>query len=195
MKANGFAGNSDEELKIHRAVIIVLMEPKKDKTEISPASIFVLEEKKQPIGPFNVPFFYQISGVGNPNINLRCRQIKIPGIIYDGTDISMVKVGDLISITNTGSTVVETTNPTLFLSALLLSPPNQYLIDSPNKTTLTPSENIQLKLNEIAFIEISWNPQSEEEQQHIVAKFTFNQGDRQIYASCEVQPILVTPLP
>ncbi len=163
------------------------MGPKTSETSPQPSRISVLTEKNQPIGSFDVPFFYQISEAGNPNTDPCCHQIRIPDIINDGTDISMIRVGDLIFITNTGSTVVETTS---FKFAKISDPD-----DSPNETTLTPGKNIQLKPDETALVEISWDSQSEnEEQRHIVARFIFNQNNQQIYASCKVQPIPVTPL-
>jgi hypothetical protein len=144
-------------------------------------TVFILEGQSQAMGPFKDSTPYQISGIGNPEIDPHAHQIRIPGIIFDQTDISMVIGVRSVFFINTGKTPVEATG---FNS--IRTPKIENL---PHQTTLNPYESIGFRINKSSTAQVSWNSQQEGGEQHVVVRFTFDQKGQQIHGSYESQPV------
>lgn len=142
--------------------------------------VFVLDSTEQPIGPFADSTPYQISGIGNPNTDPRYHQIRLP-TEFDQTDITLTTGIRSFFIVNTGPTPIETVS---YRSQQPSTPDS-----CPLKTTLEPGQSLGLNFRKTAATEVSWLSEQNKNQQHITARFTFDQEHRQIEGSCEVRPI------
>lgn len=164
----------------HQNAIISPMTSKEIKGQTTSLSIHILEGQNQAIGSFRDQTPYQISGAGNPHIEIQEHQVRVPEIEYDQHEISLFIQAGSVFIRNIGTAPLETVN-FQFVRPETESPPT--------RVTLNPDESLDLKLDKTAIIEISWISEQDKGEQHVTTRFTLDQDHRQIQGSCEVRPI------
>jgi len=156
------------------------MASKEIKGQTASLSIHILEGQNQAMGSFQDPTPYQISGAGNPHIEIEEHQVRISEIEYDQHEVSLFIQAGSVFVRNIGTVPVETVN------FQFVRPETE---NPPTRVTLDPNESLDLKLDKTAVIEISWISNQDKGEQHVTARFALDQDHQQIQGSCEVRPI------